>query len=331
MKRQVSREIYNLNLTNEFDKSLKLNLFENATTIGSFEEFQVILPRCVTKTRQQMLTEEQITTLDFLLYFEDRHEVYDLYKKTFENGRNVTFSKLDASNAFSKSLKLKLFRNNKNIKTIEQFEKELTLEVSKIKENYNPCPDQIHALDVLSHFHDRNLLFNIYKDLSECVIDTYSAMDVDGAQFNTLKGKTFNNIHLLSDHLNVRLREYDVLDNNLKFNMDQFHLCNQVEVVAGDVTLDEGRVIISYLKGKSTITVTGVMFLNEEFHGYHDTLICPHCENVLGCSDCPDLFYEDMENTPLENHQYKLLGDVQDAGFNIVDCGHCGHTFIHEM
>lgn len=62
-----------------------------------------------------------------------------------------------------------------------------------------------------------------------------------------------------------------------------------------------------------------------------ELLRCPHCDEVQEPCNCPDLFYEDINNSKGLNEQYKLLLELNECGFNIVTCGHCGQVFIHKI
>ena len=62
-----------------------------------------------------------------------------------------------------------------------------------------------------------------------------------------------------------------------------------------------------------------------------ELLKCPYCERYMEFADCPDLFYEDSNNSKVINEQYELLQELQSKGFNIVTCGHCGQVFIHKI
>lgn len=60
-----------------------------------------------------------------------------------------------------------------------------------------------------------------------------------------------------------------------------------------------------------------------------EVLKCPFCEHYQEFAECPDLFYSDETNTQPINEQLKLLEEIQNKGFNIVTCGHCGQVFIY--
>lgn len=60
-------------------------------------------------------------------------------------------------------------------------------------------------------------------------------------------------------------------------------------------------------------------------------LRCPYCGFYGEECHFPDLFYADKNNSKELNEQYRLLLDMQKAGFNIVTCGDCGCVFIQEL
>lgn len=60
-------------------------------------------------------------------------------------------------------------------------------------------------------------------------------------------------------------------------------------------------------------------------------LKCPYCSYESDESNFPDLFYEDLNNSPEVNKQYRLLEDIWTNGFNIVTCGNCGQVFIQKL
>lgn len=61
----------------------------------------------------------------------------------------------------------------------------------------------------------------------------------------------------------------------------------------------------------------------------NECLKCPYCESYQDFSDCPDLFYFDSKQSRALNTQAELLQKMQEKGFNVVTCGHCGEVFIH--
>lgn len=63
----------------------------------------------------------------------------------------------------------------------------------------------------------------------------------------------------------------------------------------------------------------------------NECLKCPHCECYQDFSDCPDLFYPDDDCTSDLYKQYKLQLELNQNGYNIVTCGHCGQVFIHKI
>ena len=69
-----------------------------------------------------------------------------------------------------------------------------------------------------------------------------------------------------------------------------------------------------------------VALMQDEYkYKTNECLKCPYCERYQDPSECPDLFTE-FDNS----EQYKLLREMQNKGFNIVTCGHCGQVFIHK-
>lgn len=62
-----------------------------------------------------------------------------------------------------------------------------------------------------------------------------------------------------------------------------------------------------------------------------DLIRCPYCNYESDESNFPDLFYQDLNNSPEVNKQYRLLEDMWANGFNIVTCGSCGQVFIQKL
>lgn len=62
-----------------------------------------------------------------------------------------------------------------------------------------------------------------------------------------------------------------------------------------------------------------------------DDLKCPHCGWESESYNFPDLFYYDCNMSSELQEQLELLQSLQQKGFNIVTCGHCGQVFIHEL
>jgi len=56
-------------------------------------------------------------------------------------------------------------------------------------------------------------------------------------------------------------------------------------------------------------------------------VLCPHCGTLAEKSDCPDLFYLGISKQ--YEKQWLLQEEMQEAGFNLVTCGHCGDPFLH--
>ena len=61
-----------------------------------------------------------------------------------------------------------------------------------------------------------------------------------------------------------------------------------------------------------------------------DELRCPHCGWESESYNFPDLFCYDCNMSSELQKQLELLQRLQQKGFNIVTCGHCGQVFIHE-
>lgn len=54
---------------------------------------------------------------------------------------------------------------------------------------------------------------------------------------------------------------------------------------------------------------------------------CPHCKKEFEECDCPDLYYSGEEDKDY-NEQYEILWDMQNKGFNVVTCAHCGEVIL---
>ena len=57
-------------------------------------------------------------------------------------------------------------------------------------------------------------------------------------------------------------------------------------------------------------------------------LSCPYCNFTGELCDFPDFFYEEGDDNAL-NEQLKILQEIQELGYNVVTCGHCGDVFLH--
>lgn len=61
-----------------------------------------------------------------------------------------------------------------------------------------------------------------------------------------------------------------------------------------------------------------------------DNLRCPYCGWESESYNFPDLVCYDCNMSSGLQEQLELLQRLQQKGFNIVTCGHCGGVFIHE-
>lgn len=57
------------------------------------------------------------------------------------------------------------------------------------------------------------------------------------------------------------------------------------------------------------------------------TTKCPYCKFEGEDCDFPDFFYTDCGY----QEQYNILQEIQDEGYNIVNCGNCGDVFLTKL
>lgn len=61
-----------------------------------------------------------------------------------------------------------------------------------------------------------------------------------------------------------------------------------------------------------------------------NNLRCPYCGYESEPCNFPDLFRFDCNMGLVLYEQLELLRKLQQRGFNIVTCGHCGQVFIYK-